>query len=101
MVAALGLARAPDDVIVGHWCCLRVSGGVDVASNRAGLLDATSSAWMARAGLSPQASSHVMIVVVIVVMVVMMVVMVMVVMVVVVLLGECGERRDAKCGAEC
>jgi hypothetical protein len=55
---------------------------------------------MATAGLSPQASSHVMIVVVIVVMVVVMVVMVVVVMVVV-LLGECRERREAKCGAEC
>ena len=55
-----------------------------------GLLDAASSAWLAApAGLSPQASSHVMIVVVIVVMVVVMLVMVMVVMVVVVLLGEC------------
>jgi hypothetical protein len=56
---------------------------------------------MATAGLYPQASSHVMIVVVILVMVVMMVVMVVVIMVVVVLLGECGERREAKCGAEC
>jgi hypothetical protein len=42
-----------------------------------------------------------MIVVMIVVVVVMMVVMVVVVMVVVVLLGECRERREAKCGAEC
>jgi hypothetical protein len=50
--------------------------------------DATSSAWMATAGLSPQASSHVMIVVVIVVMVVVMGVMVVVVMVMVVLLSE-------------
>jgi heme/copper-type cytochrome/quinol oxidase subunit 2 len=61
--------------------------------------------WVARRGApqgSPrQPSSHVMIVVVIVVVVVMMVVMVVVVMVVVVLLGECRERREAKCGAEC
>jgi hypothetical protein len=52
-------------------------------------------------GSPRQPSSHVMIVVVIVVVVVMMVVMVVVVMVVVVLLGECRERREAKCGAEC
>jgi hypothetical protein len=56
-------------------------------------------------GSPRQPSSHVMIVVmivvVIVVVVVMMVVMMMVVMVVVVLLGECRERREAKCGAEC
>jgi hypothetical protein len=52
-------------------------------------------------GSPRQPLSHVMIVVVIVVVVVMMVVMVVVVMVVVVLLGECRERREAKCGAEC
>jgi hypothetical protein len=52
-------------------------------------------------GSPRQPSSHLMIVVVIVVVVVMMVVMVVVVMVVVVLLGECRERREAKCGAEC
>jgi hypothetical protein len=61
--------------------------------SRAGSLDPLvlrGPAWLAApAGLSPQASSHVMIVVVIVVMVVVMLVMVMVVMVVVVLLGEC------------
>jgi hypothetical protein len=44
---------------------------------------------------------HMVIVVVIVVMIVVMVVMVVVVLVVVVLLGECRERREAKCGAEC
>ena len=52
-------------------------------------------------GAPRQPSSHVMIVVVIVVMIVVMIVMVVVGMVVVVLLGECGERREAKCGAEC
>jgi hypothetical protein len=57
-------------------------------------------------GSPRQPSSHVMVVVVIVVVVVMMVVMVVVVMVVVVmvvvvLLGECRERGEAKCSAEC
>jgi Flp pilus assembly protein TadB len=51
------------------------------------------------AGLS--AFSHVMIVVVIVVMIIVMVVVVVIVMVVMVLLGDCRERRQAKCGAEC
>ena len=57
-----------------------------------GLLDAAKPAWMARAGRSPQASSHMMIVVMVVVMVVVMIVMnvmMMIVMVMVVLLGEC------------
>jgi hypothetical protein len=56
-----------------------------------GLLDAAKPAWMARAGRSPQASSHMMIVVMVVVMIVMIVmnVMMMIVMVMVVLLGEC------------
>jgi hypothetical protein len=53
-----------------------------------GLLDAAKPAWMARAGRSPQASSHMMIVVMVVVMIVMNVMM-MIVMVMVVLLGEC------------
>jgi hypothetical protein len=52
-------------------------------------------------GSPRQPSSHVMVVVVIVVVVVMMVVMVVIVMVVVVLLGECRERGEAKCSAEC
>jgi Flp pilus assembly protein TadB len=49
-----------------------------------------------------QLSLHVMIVVVVVVVVVVVMIVVMIVMVVVVvLLGECRERREAKCGAEC
>jgi hypothetical protein len=41
------------------------------------------------------------VVMVVVVMIVMVMIIVVIVMMVMVLLGECRERRQAKCGAEC